>query len=439
MALINTRLQWPVGQGGFHEGRIWEVGQPCIRYVLDCGAMSTYGATRDGRIDSYITGEGAGAGLDYLFITHAHDDHLNGVKRLLDASKGMKVKVIVMPLLNIVDRLISYARTASVDPKAAANAFYRDFIADPVKAVSRFGPEHIIQVTSSGPGGRAPFSIDDSGSDFDGPLPRFDETQPQRPLKMVGVGKVQRVKVVGVPKIAKGKAKPQVWVAEDSIGLLYGGSSSAATWLLAPYVDPRVEDDAVAFMNALAHERGMNVTDLQAWLTKTTNLKLLLTHGLAHLVAAYHAVDKDLNVTSLSLYSGPLPNGTLPPPAPPMGLWFGAGSYSGHSGSGRVAWLGTGDAALKQAARRKSFLDHYGKLLDQVHTFVLPHHGSEGNFDIELLKRIRPLLCVAAADRYHKWRHPGTAVVQAVASEGRLLCVVTAADVSRVWERIEIG
>lgn len=440
MTFTNLRQQLPVGQGGFHTGRLHEDGSAAVRYVVDCGAMSKYEAARNACIDSYVAlGGEEGGELDYLFITHAHGDHLNGVTRLLDAANGLRVKVIVMPLLNVEDRLISYARTASVDPKAAANGFYRSFIADPVKAVSRFGPEQIIQVRPGDDGGRAPFSLPDSGQDFDDPFARSNEPAPRMPLKMVGTGKVQRAKSPASSKTAEAKAKAQVWIADDSLGFVYTGSASSAIWLLAPYVDPRVEDDAGAFMDALAVERKTTVAELQVWLKKTSNLTLLMTHGLADLVAAYHAVNKDLNVTSLSLYSGPLPEDLLKPPVTHMKLSFFAGAVKWNNFPERCAWLGTGDAALKQVARRTAFFEHYGQLLDQVYTFVLPHHGSEGNFDVDLLKRIPAIFCIAAADKYQKWRHPGTAVVQAVASEGRFLSVVTAAEVSQVTELIELS
>ncbi|MGQ3051921.1 MAG: hypothetical protein ACT6S0_09065 [Roseateles sp.] len=56
MTLANYRQQWPVGQGGFHAARLLDDGELIVRYVVDCGAMSTYDATRDTRIDSYIEG-----------------------------------------------------------------------------------------------------------------------------------------------------------------------------------------------------------------------------------------------------------------------------------------------------------------------------------------------------------------------------------------------
>ena len=71
-----------------------------------------------------------------LFISHAHADHLNGVEQLLEP--GLKVDTIVLPLLNVADRLIAYGRDLADDAASAQNAFYRDFVIDPTAALGRF-------------------------------------------------------------------------------------------------------------------------------------------------------------------------------------------------------------------------------------------------------------------------------------------------------------
>ena len=147
----------------------------------------------------------------------------------------------------------------------------------------------------------------------------------------------------------------------------------------------------------------------------------------------YATVEKNVNVSSMCLYSGPLPDRMAH-----------AERYSGTFGKwgcradGGVGWLATGDADLKDRKRRSAFLHHYRKLLDHVVTLTIPHHGSENNFDPELLTRVAPSFCVAAADAVGKWRHPGTAIVQAVASHGLFLSVVTSATSSRVEESGEL-
>jgi beta-lactamase superfamily II metal-dependent hydrolase len=88
--------------------------------------------------------------------------------------------------------------------------------------------------------------------------------------------------------------------------------------------------------------------------------------------------------------------------------------------------------------RRNTFFKHYGSLLNEVVTLTLPHHGSDHNFDAALPDRIQPSFCAASADRLSSWRHPGTAVVQSVASTGRLLSVVTSNAESEVTETVVV-
>jgi len=99
-----------------------------------------------------------------------------------------------------------------------------------------------------------------------------------------------------------------------------------------------------------------------------------------------------------------------------------------------VGWLGTGDADLKTLTRRQDFLAHYRHMRTRVMTLLLPHHGSERNFHPDLLAALSPTFCVVSAAPYHKWRHPGTAVIQALASSGRPLWVTTEAEASEVRE-----
>jgi beta-lactamase superfamily II metal-dependent hydrolase len=105
-----------------------------------------------------------------------------------------------------------------------------------------------------------------------------------------------------------------------------------------------------------------------------------------------------------------------------------------YLGNGQVSWLGTGDADLKTKKRRKPFLTHFGKLADNVATLTIPHHGSENNFDKDIIEKINPDLAVVAAAPYSKWRHPGTKVVQAIATQGIPLAVVTHGKHSKLIE-----
>src|SRR3546814_4577238 len=109
---------------------------------------SDYEKERGERIDELLADTGKQAKLDILFLSHIHEDHVNGVEKLLDKTDGLKVDTIVLPLLPIEDRLIAFGRSITDDPAAGKNAFFRDLIIDPAAALARFGPRQILFVSS---------------------------------------------------------------------------------------------------------------------------------------------------------------------------------------------------------------------------------------------------------------------------------------------------
>src|SRR3546814_14066652 len=80
----NNRIQRAVGQGFFHTATLAEDGNQRLRYIYDCGAKSDYEKERGERIDELLADTGKQAKLDILFLSHIHEDHVNGVEKLLD-------------------------------------------------------------------------------------------------------------------------------------------------------------------------------------------------------------------------------------------------------------------------------------------------------------------------------------------------------------------
>lgn len=433
MTFQNDRHQRAVGQGFFHTGELSEDGIERLRYIYDCGALPAYAVARDLAIDDYLGGVPPGARLDLLFLSHAHDDHINGLPRLL--ASGLKVDTIVLPLMNVIDRLIAFGRAVDENP-AAATDFFREFTLNPTAALGRFDPDLILYVEPGSRDGGAPGSGDEP---IDGPFDpvsrREDAKREPATWKLVGKGRV----IYDDPRVAASAvnvaAGNRTAVMPDTKAVMVPGAK--AEWLLAPFVDPSVTTHAAVFRGALAKALGMTRQALRAWLLTPANVKTLVTAHASELAASYKAVKSDLNITSLSLYSGPAVTRTPLPRA--AGAQFGQVHHRAAGSDSRIAWLATGDAALKQPVRRATFLSHYDRLLDQVMTLTLAHHGSEGNFHPDLLDRITPVLCLVAADFRKNWRHPGSAVVQAVSSRGLFLQVVTSDPRSKATELVTIG
>jgi hypothetical protein len=427
VSITNIRTQYAVGQGFFQAGELRTGSTLRLRYVYDCGAMAKYAKARDARIDTYLGEVGAKQPLELLFISHAHADHLNGVERLLDKTSGLAVKTIVMPLLNVEDRLVAYSRAALEDAMSAQSLFYQAFVSDPISALSRFNPDRIILVEPGNRNDGAPFRDGADGADS-GP-PDFDPGLLGRePLnwKIVGKGTIRPFE--GASKKVSGST---ALLMDDTLALVVTSAGTAYSWLLAPFVDPQVKVRTATFVAALAKARGQSVPALKKWLRSSANVEKLLTVHVADLKAAYSAISNDLNVTSMCLYSGPIPDASTATGSyrGKFGIW----QVAGPSKPG-IAWLGTGDAALADKKRRAALFKHYRTLLHGIVTLTLPHHGSEHNFDSALLKQIQPSFCIASADRFSTWRHPGTAVIQAVSSTGRFLSVVTSDNASEVKE-----
>lgn len=431
--LENHRHQHTVGQGLFHAGSVLETGTMRLSYVYDCGAMDLYARERDREIRRYLSrARPAGKPLDILFLSHVHADHLNGVPLLLAKNGGLKVDTIVLPLVDVVDRLIAFARTLSADAASAHDPFYQRFVVDPVAALGDFGPRQIIFVRRGNDGG-AP------GAD-DGPLPRLDGPDVGGPWheetgaswKLIGHGNVEAVGLSD-PNVQG----PRQYVVPDTAAIGIFATATAggtAAWLLAPYVDTAVIAARSVFVTRLARRLKIKTSLIEDWLQSTTNLQGLITIGLSHLVAAYSAITSNLNITSLSLYSGPARGLAMTLPR-----WRDGRFGRVYGGTHQSAWLGTGDAALKEKKRRNDLLNHYGPLLTEVGTLLLPHHGSDHNFHTDLLRAIDPSVCVAAADAYSNWKHPGSGTVQSVCSHPAVLQVVTSEPRSRVHEVASLG
>lgn len=436
MILTNTRHQHAVGQGGFHTASLHDEDVLRLRYVYDCGAMQKYAGERDARIAAYVSAVGAGQKLDLLFISHVHADHLNGVEMLLGPT-GLKVDTIILPFLNVIDRTIAFAQTAAEDPASATSDFYQAFTINPTQALARFQPRQIIYVQAGGrDDGGAPGSRGEPPeSGPAGELHGGKRDKHGLAWTLVGRGQVNNADPVA-SELSSAQGQTTAALITDTMAMMT--QTRGGSWLLSPFIDPTIASDRKKFMVSLAKRLKISRKALDAWVKITANLETLLTTKRPELVGAYSDVAKDLNLTSMSLYSGPAPSSVAAPRSASARL--GRVTYDRSNDEGlRIGWLATGDAALADKKRRDALTGHYGRLLEDVMTLVLPHHGSDHNFDPGLLHAVQPVLCLAAADRFSNWKHPGPHAIQSVASQGLFLQVVTSNTPSEVVERAAVG
>lgn len=463
--LYHRRVQHPIGQGFFHSGCIraasdsrhlpYRLVSPVqdyltaispmrsgdLFYVYDCGAMPPY----SGRLDKAINRLcrcARGKVLDFLFLSHLHADHVNGVPDLLSPRGGLQVDTIVMPLTDDVERLIAFAGSLDNGATSAGDEFYEAFVVDPIAALGRFSPRQIILATRARPGGDdgAPdggVAVEPEGR---GPIGPDAEDQPRDGRADRADGEMLRWKLVGHGRVERWpgddtgttltQPAPALYRVDDTIAIRVADNGPA--WLLSPYVDPGIRQRGV-FLRTLAVELDMSPHAVRMLVSNTEGRRALITKFAVQLRRAYSSIAKDLNLTSMCLLSGAAPAGAreLMRSHSQWGPWT---IRPQGMDQGRIAWLATGDAALGKIKRCRAFLWHYRRHLPYIMTLTMPHHGSDASFNASLLRRTNPQVCIAAAGTYRNWRHPGTNVVQAVASIGLPLRIVNDSEKSEFAE-----
>jgi len=425
MLLVHTRTQHPVGQGFFHSANLIR-DDFNFRYVYDCGAMSKYSKDRSAAIQAYIASPENKGTLDVLFLSHAHADHINGVRELLSK---LNVDTIVLPLLSPQDRLLAFARSLAEDPGLITDSFYLNFITNPETALAEFSPRQILSIKAGPPGEGAPGSdgegigpIEGAGEGGGTPL----SPEGRRPQwRLVGKGDAEDLRTVAT---ASGTSV-SLSTVPDTMAFALNIAGTKFSWLLAPYIEPEITKQRSKFLNSLKS----NGIDEQT-LADPAKLATILKEKdkIQILVKAYKDVSSNLNISSLCLYSGP-----AQPFRHARILYRGYVNqrcWLGKFRCQRVGWLGTGDAELQRQMRITNFVSHYGKYLESVATLTLPHHGSDRNTGSGLLDKVSPCLGVASADIYSTWRHPGTRVMQLLASRGIPMALATSKSASKIEE-----
>ena len=98
MKMNVTRTLHPIGQGAFYTEKFEYDGQQC-NVVFDCGGTEKFIEKEvKGYCDSLpCDNESLKPTIDAVFISHFHEDHVNGLETLLNKAE---VKCIFLPLLN---------------------------------------------------------------------------------------------------------------------------------------------------------------------------------------------------------------------------------------------------------------------------------------------------------------------------------------------------
>ncbi len=418
-----TRTQYPVGQGCFHAGCLEWAGKDGLprtfRYIYDCGSTTGVDALEETIVDFASQNRR----VDALFVSHLHRDHVNGIDRLFELG-NIEVGTVFVPHIGI-GATIADLLAAKFDGTlsgALAEARLR-----PDLWFGRKGVRQVVRVLAA-QGREAP------GDGAAGIPPDDEEPDAGKFVLDAGAG-------------FEGPFRsPAASTTMDSGTVVSpAGAQAGIDWELVPHVDPpppgarldEFERDVRSVME-LGDRQRITVNRLLEALkcpSRTAGLKRCYRHLYPGGGTARH------NRASMSLYSGPS--------ADSGSDWDYQGTDEDvleertmqimkDGGWTRVGWIGTGDSELKVGHIRQEWENTYRPYRDLIFTFVLPHHGSDRNFDPGLLEFTAAPVFVASA-RDGSASHPGAMVGQTLDQGDRILHRVTQIPASVFREELRLG
>lgn len=405
--LHHRRTQRTVGQGFFHTGEV-SIGHSTFRYVYDCGSDDIVPLRRN--IRNYTASIGKDSQIDALFISHLHSDHVNGMDDLFSQAK---VDTVYLPYLNSVERLLIVAQELASGKLGGSS--YIELVLNPGRWFAERGTREVVFVLR---GSKPPKIETGSGNS---PLPK--DISPKE-LYLKQKGDFQEVSIEQSSEEA-GSESVNSGIASD----MFGRDTRPSSMLDSQPVNITVLGTTVWQLITYVHEEKSQISKFKKTVESTFSksiptdaqqlqqfcFSLLQSRSLRDdLQKCYEKIRKDINLTSMSLYSGPLRQS-----------WLALDStYPAWIIEDGIGWIGTGDANLKTKSRRKAFLKHYRPVLPFTLTVTLPHHGSRANFDPELLT-MGNIVFVASAGFYSQYDHPHDDVREAVIAAGKWLRVCT--------------
>ncbi|WP_143276215.1 ComEC/Rec2 family competence protein [Brachybacterium nesterenkovii] len=370
-------------------------GNSILTYVYDCGSSEGDRDRLLGR-EAKNSKSGLRESLDVLYISHFDEDHVNGVK-ILAAER--QIASIVIPATSLAERVLRFGGVRGVGTGPVSSEDIA-IIRDPLAGLRDISPgTEIIAI---------------------------DETDP--------------------PSLADGA--PADWVGDvvtstpDHTGVVSVARGTASFWMLKPWTVPQVSGARNLFLDALGYDDEASLQADLLTLLQVDEERKRVREAYETALAAIRRSDV-LNFTSLCLYVGPAvrPQATYRSRRVPTSnlLPGGAQMYRVRAERRDVgawgvlpAWIGTGDALLKEKVRADLFEAQYRGVADLVGAITLPHHGSHWNFSEQvLLGQPEQMVAVSSAGTTNIYGHPSPAVLAAVSSLGGHVVSVNEYEASR--------
>ena len=368
------RIFNPVGQGGFYcEFFEDDTTHETIKIIYDCGSMPQRYVEREiGKIfqeNEYI---------DAVFISHLHDDHINGLQKLI---KNYNVKNIFLPLLSNEEKNIIKIKY-SLENKTTSFEF--DFFKNPQKALNNICKN----------GFKVPklYFVSDSKNDFN--------HEKKEDLKIIKSG-------------------------ENVASIIGGIQNIELFWRFKPF-NIEQENYTKILTNAL-RKVGLELKDLDNYDINTfceMDFQKKLKRAFSEL--------RGHNKNSMTLFSGPSDNNNLSDYRELMNERNLSRYFINEPQEifipKNLGCLYTGDYDAKLYSRDLRLA--YADVWDDIEYFQVPHHGSKKNIDESFVKN--GARYIISAGNTNKYKHPNPEVINMIRESGGFVNVVT----ENYWTRV---
>ena len=380
MPMYMTRTFHPVGQGGFFTEKFSDKDSG-KEFTVAYDVGSTTGKMK--YLQKAIDSVGK---VDVVFLSHLHEDHINGIPLLLKKNKNLK---IIMPVLLIEEQL----ETAFYNMTNSNGSFevYND-----VSFASEFGIVNRDTIVTIGKSDNTPFR---------------QEIQ----LKDVSGNNVHQ-------KLVYDK------------------------WLYIPYNPCCVKSKDLAKViiesndEEIRHILQLNEND--EYEIDSEALRRVFQNNPQKIKEIYKKICGDHNAYSMSLYSGPIDNSGNSSKS--------TGLISSCCGKSKPcfdslkmsSWnvehgLYTGDAELCDNMSCDQLIKYYKDYWHSIGILQVPHHGSAKNFNSKLCDK-PPLnrLFIISVGSNNSYGHPSVSVINEIYEKSGCLSIITESSVPLAFNYI---
>ncbi|WP_321338114.1 hypothetical protein [uncultured Cohaesibacter sp.] len=355
---------WPVGQGLFLSGLISSSKGGSFSWVYDCGSISK--PTSKGpvlpRALKDFRNQHNGNCIDMVTLSHFDEDHVNGITDLI---KGTKIKALVLPYVDLLQRLF-----IAFDEQIATDDPLFEFFVNPTAYLSeRADIDQIVFVPPVGPDDIAPETPEVPGPE--GPIDgaRFEVRDPIE-------GDVDD------PTLIDQKSS---YVRQLRKG---GKIVIPSYWEFLPY------NDASRFPDVSNHFRTSVVQVVNSILANPKNCSAELKHLKDIYDRNFGNSGRRRNIISLFLYSGSISKNLR---------------IQRHISTHQVRWNGaytnfgqlfTGDGYLKTQTQLAALTRYLSadRRLERAGVVQVMHHGALGNWHPGVAKALSPAVSIFSSD-----------------------------------------